>query len=133
MSNSVTLGTVDCQAPLSMEFSRSEYWSGLPFLSPGNIPNPGIECMSSVLQADSLPFGSPGKPQSSIAAQYVTNLGIKVRMGSSNHKGLKNARKGGRRKRAVPVTLNNFVKIGMFSDQTLSKKIIIFGNMACSC
>ena len=41
--------------------------------------------------------------------------------------------KGGRRKRAVPVTLNNFVKIRMFSDQTLSKKIIIFGNMTCSC
>ena len=89
--------------------------------------------MSPALQADSLPFEPPERPQSSIAAQNVTKLGIKVRRGSSNHKGLKNARKGGRRKRAVPVTLNNFVKIGMFSDQTLPKKIIIFGNMACSC
>ena len=133
MSNSVTLGTVDCQAPLSMEFSRSEYWSGLPFLSPGNLSSPGIERVSPALQADYLPFEPPGKPRSSIAVQYVTKLGIKIRRGSSNHKGLKDAKKGGRRKRAVPVTLNNFVKIRMFSDQTLSKKIIIFGNMTCSC
>ena len=40
------------QAPLSMEFSRQEYWSGLPFPSPGNIPDPGIEHGSTVLQAD---------------------------------------------------------------------------------
>ena len=34
--------TVACQAPLSMEFSRQEYWSGLPFRPPGDLPNPGI-------------------------------------------------------------------------------------------
>ena len=39
----VTLWTVACQAPLSMGFSRQEYWSGLPFSSPGDLPNPGIE------------------------------------------------------------------------------------------
>ena len=39
----VTPRTIACQAPLSMEFSRQEYWSGLPFLSPGDLPNPGIE------------------------------------------------------------------------------------------
>ena len=38
-----TLGTVAHQAPLSMEFSRQEYWSGLPFPSAGDLPNPGIE------------------------------------------------------------------------------------------
>jgi len=38
-----------------MEFSRSEYWSGQPFPSPGDLPNPGIEPMSLALQADSLP------------------------------------------------------------------------------
>ena len=43
MSDSVTLWTVACQAPLSMGFSRQEYWSGLPFLSPGDLPDPGIE------------------------------------------------------------------------------------------
>ena len=46
--------TVACQAPLSMGFSRQEYWSGLPFPSPGDLPDPGIEPRSPVLQADSL-------------------------------------------------------------------------------
>ena len=47
----------DCsrQAPLSMEFSREEYWSALPFPPPGDLPDPGIEPSSPVLQADSLP------------------------------------------------------------------------------
>ena len=49
-------------APLSMGFPRQEYWSGLPFPSPGNFPNPGIEPRSPALQADSLPFEPPGKP-----------------------------------------------------------------------
>ena len=47
-------------APLSMEFSRQEYWSGLPFPSPGDLPDPGIEPRSPALQADSLPSESPG-------------------------------------------------------------------------
>ena len=46
--------TVACQAPLSMGFSRQEYWSGLPFPSPGDLPDPGIEPMSPTLQEDSL-------------------------------------------------------------------------------
>ena len=50
-----TLWTVACQAPLSMGFSRQEYWSGLPFPSPGDLPNPGIEPGFPALQADSLP------------------------------------------------------------------------------
>ena len=50
-------------APLSMEFSRQEYWSGLPFPSPGDLPNSGIEPRSPALQADSLPSESPGKPE----------------------------------------------------------------------
>ena len=44
-----TVWTVACQASLSMEFSRQEYWSGLPFLSPGDLPNPGIKLGSSAL------------------------------------------------------------------------------------
>ena len=44
-----------------MEFSKQEYWSGLPFPSPGDLPNPGIEPGSPVLQADSLPFEPQGK------------------------------------------------------------------------
>ena len=54
--------TVPYQAPLSMEFSRQEYWSGLPFPSPGDLPNPGIKPGSSALQADTLPSEPPGKP-----------------------------------------------------------------------
>ena len=46
--------TVVCQAPLSMGFSRQEYWSGLLFPSPGVLPDPGIEARSPALQADSL-------------------------------------------------------------------------------
>ena len=45
-----------------MEFSRQEYWRGLPFPSPGDLPNPGMEPGSPVLQADSLPIESPEKP-----------------------------------------------------------------------
>ena len=46
-----------------MEFSRPEYWSGQPFPSPGDLPNPGIEPRFPTLQADSLPAESPGKPK----------------------------------------------------------------------
>ena len=50
------------QAPLSIGFSRQEYWSGLPFCSPGDLPDPGIEPRSPALQADALPSELPGKP-----------------------------------------------------------------------
>ena len=52
----VTPWTIACQAPLPMGFSRHEYWIGLPFPSPGNLPNPGIEGGSPALQADYLPI-----------------------------------------------------------------------------
>jgi len=54
--------TVAHQAPLSMGFSRQEYWSGLPFLSLGDLPNPGIEPGSLALQEDSLLKELRGKP-----------------------------------------------------------------------
>ena len=47
--DSATLWTVICQAPLSMGFPRQEYWSGLPFPSPGHLPNPGIKLASPAL------------------------------------------------------------------------------------
>ena len=56
----VTPRTVACQAPPSMGFSRQEYWSGLPFPSPVDLPDTGIELKSPVLQADSLPSEPPG-------------------------------------------------------------------------
>ena len=51
------------QGPLSMGFSRQEYWSGLPFPSPGHLPDPGIEPRSPALQADALTSEPPGKPR----------------------------------------------------------------------
>ena len=54
--------TVACQTPLSVVFSRQEYWSGLPFPSPGDLPDPGIEPQSPALQADSLRTELQGKP-----------------------------------------------------------------------
>ena len=61
--SSSTAWTGARQAPLSVEFSRQEYWSGLPFPSPGDLPNPGTEPRSPSLWADSLPSESPGKPE----------------------------------------------------------------------
>ena len=58
----VTLWTIACQALLSMGFSRQEYWSGLPFPSPGDLPDPVIEPRSPALQADSLPTELQWKP-----------------------------------------------------------------------
>ena len=53
--------TVAYQAPQSMEFSRPEYWSGLPFPSPGDLPHPGMKPGSPALQADTLLSEPPGK------------------------------------------------------------------------
>ena len=58
----VTAWTVACQAPLSMEFSRLEYWNGLPFAFPGDLPDPGIKPSSPELQANSLTTELQGEP-----------------------------------------------------------------------
>ena len=55
--------TVARQSPLSMEFSSQEYWSGLPFHSPGDLPNPWIKPRSPALQGDSLPSEPLGKKE----------------------------------------------------------------------
>ena len=54
--------TIAHLAPLFMGFSRQEYWSGLPFPSPGDLPDPGIKPRSPALQTDSLPSDLQGKP-----------------------------------------------------------------------
>ena len=65
MSDSfVSPWTVARQTPLFMEFSRQEYWSGLLFPSPGNLPNPGTEPMSPALQVDSLLLSPQESPLS---------------------------------------------------------------------
>ena len=53
--------TIACKSPLSVGFSRQEYWSGLPYLPPGDLPNPGIKPRSPTLQVDSLLSETPGK------------------------------------------------------------------------
>ena len=68
----VTPWTVAYQAPLSVGFSRQEYWSELPFPSPGDLPNPGIEPGSPTLQADALPSEPPGTTQSKVAQSCPT-------------------------------------------------------------
>ena len=64
--------TVARQAPLSMGFSRQEYWSGLPFPSPGDLPNPGIKPGSPALQADASSSEPPGKPQAYAQAMLIS-------------------------------------------------------------
>ena len=59
----VTPWTIAHQAPRSMGFSRQEYWSGLPFPSPGDLPHQGIEPRSPTLQADALTSAPPGRPR----------------------------------------------------------------------
>ena len=62
VSDSAAPWTVACQVPLSMGFSRQEYWSGLPFPSPEELPNPGIEPWSPASQAGSLLIELQGSP-----------------------------------------------------------------------
>ena len=69
--------TVAYQVPPSMGFSRQAYWSGLPFPSPGNLPNQGIEPRSPALQTDALPSEPPGKPNSSSSdSHFVTSKSL---------------------------------------------------------
>ena len=81
----MTPWTVARQAPLSMGSSRQEYWSGLAFHSPGDLPDPGIEPEPSSLQADSLPSEPPGKPE-----EYLSKSPNEGRMthGKAERRGL---------------------------------------------
>ena len=74
-----TTWTIAHQAPLSMGFSRQEYWSELPFSSPGDLPNPGIKLRSPALQADTLRSEPPGhlcKIVSNSSVIYALSLSI---------------------------------------------------------
>ena len=77
---------MDCSSPGSSVHGilRQEYWSGLPFHSPGDLPNPGFESGSPVLQADSLPSEPQGKPLgldrvSAFKELNVNNINIQAR------------------------------------------------------
>ena len=62
----MTPWTVACQSPLSMGFARQEYWSGLPFPTPGNLPNAEIKPVFPALAGRSLVIEPPGKPHSGV-------------------------------------------------------------------
>ena len=85
-----TLWTIACQVPLSMGFSRHEYWSGLLCSPPGDLPNPGIKSRSPALQADSLPAKPQGKPRLMSDKMifhfiWVENRYMCVFLGGKNH------------------------------------------------
>ena len=73
VSDSATPRTVALQVPPSMGFSRQEYWSGLPFPSPGDLPDPGIKHGFPALEADALTSEPPGKPT------FVESSGFKTK------------------------------------------------------
>ena len=72
----LTPETVARQAPLSMEFSRQEYWSGLPLPSPGDLPDQGLEPRSPELQADSLQSEPLGKLNIMYIVYYILHVDI---------------------------------------------------------
>ena len=75
---------MDCNLPeeTGMGFSRQEYWSGLPFPSPGDLPNPGIESGSLTLQAYALPSEPPEKP---ICSEYILQI-CEIKLEINNRK-----------------------------------------------
>ena len=77
----VTPWTVACQAPLSVGFSIQEYWSGLPFPSPGDLPDPGIKPRSPALQAHSSPtelWGGAMEDIRLLSLSYIVRIGYFV-------------------------------------------------------
>ena len=78
MSNSLWPWTAACQAPLSMGFSRKEYWSGLPFLPPGESSQPKDQTWSPALQVDSLLSEPPGEPHVSQSVQSLSRVRLFV-------------------------------------------------------
>ena len=79
----VTLWTVAHQAPPSMGFSRQEYWSGLPFPSSEDLPDPGIKPRSPILQADALTSEPPGKPLIDNVRYYYLTCSLLCLLSSS--------------------------------------------------
>ena len=76
--------TVACQATLSMGFPRQEYWSGLPFYSPGDLPNPGIKPTSPSLEGRFFIAKLPGKPYTEVYHYYVFKSMFKIKSNNSN-------------------------------------------------
>ena len=79
-----TLWTVACQAPLSIGFSRQEYWSGLPFPSPGDLPKPGVKPVSLTLPASSTGFFTTSSTWE-FPYKYIYSLILTVMLWTGNH------------------------------------------------
>ena len=79
----MTQWTAARQAPLSMGFSRQEYWSGLPFPSPGDFPDPGIESksVSPALQVNSLPLSHQGNPGTELLGSFTPSGSLDATVG----------------------------------------------------
>ena len=89
MSNSFAIPwTVACQAPLSMEFPRQEYWSGLPFPSPGDLPNPGIKPVSPELTDGFFPTEPPEKPKEVYMSLFNQHINTDLQPQESTLNGL---------------------------------------------
>ena len=120
---------VDCialQAPLSMGFSRQEYWSGLPFPSPRDLPDPGIEPRSPALQADALTSEPPGKPW---PEANLNRAGVGRKQGVVRAKGdLESPFKGGRHHLlpAVLVRQSDILRYVFFLNQGIQKFIFMW-------
>ena len=84
------------QAPMSMGFSRQEYWRGLPFPSPGDLPDPGMEPSSPTLQADALTSAPPGVPLNTRIQVLTSKISREERKPGGRKKG-KEAGEGGRK------------------------------------
>ena len=74
------MNCIACKAPLSMKFFRQEYWSGLPFLSPGDLLNPGIKPQSPALQTDALPSELLAKSIPLVGCIFSRKLSIIILM-----------------------------------------------------
>ena len=77
----MTSGTVARQAPLSMEFPRQDYWSGLPFPSPGDLSDPGSEPAIPALQAGSLPLSHLNPNSRELAPKLASTPALKAQIG----------------------------------------------------
>ena len=114
VSDSATPWTVAPQAPLSMEFSRQEHWSGLPFPSSGDLPDPQINLGSLALQADSLPSEPPGKPKNP-TDQKQLHLRLQAELGALH------SRLGQKKKKKTHLKSYSGTMLPTIQQETLGK------------
>ena len=123
VSNFLRPLTVTYQTPPSMGFSRQECWSGLPFPSPGDLPNPGIKPGSPALQADALPSEPPGKPNKKpvLCPENQYYLGNKSHCSSWKEKTPTNLS-------VILILIHSFTFVGHFQglrESALSVKVLV--------